>query len=272
GKLFFCIADIESYLDGKIPLEEAKKNAIENIADLIALGLNLEEAYVYRQSQEKNVLKLANLLSAHVTYNTMKAIYGENKFGVYNAALTQVADILLPQLKMGPIPTIVPIGADQAPHARLTRDLTRKKAIQDNYNFVLPSFTYHKLIKGLDNSCKMSKRNPLSVLTLFESKKSIKTKISNAYTGGRITLEEQKTLGGNPKDCRIFDLYNFFFQENNSKLKDLYLRCKEGKILCGKDKKNLITLVEDFIALHKKKRLDALPKAREIVLERNDVG
>ncbi|MHA1974115.1 MAG: hypothetical protein ACTSW1_14040, partial [Candidatus Hodarchaeales archaeon] len=38
GKLFFCIADIESYLDGKIPLEEAKKNAIENIADLIALG------------------------------------------------------------------------------------------------------------------------------------------------------------------------------------------------------------------------------------------
>ncbi|MHA1331524.1 MAG: tryptophan--tRNA ligase, partial [Candidatus Hodarchaeales archaeon] len=158
GKLFFCIADIESYLDGKTSLEEAEQNAIENIADLIALGLNLDQAYVYRQSQQQDVLKLGCLLSAHVTYNTMKSIYGQNKLGVYNAALIQVADILLPQLVLGPIPTVIPIGADQAPHARLARDLSRKKPLQDKYNFVLPSFTYHKLIKGLDNSCKMSKR------------------------------------------------------------------------------------------------------------------
>jgi len=53
GKVYFGIADIESYADGRLPLEQAEKNAIENIADLIRLSLvitcNLQydEGYIW---------------------------------------------------------------------------------------------------------------------------------------------------------------------------------------------------------------------------------
>ncbi|GAH29639.1 unnamed protein product, partial [marine sediment metagenome] len=90
-------------------------------------GLNLDNAYVYRQSQQPEVMRLGYLLSSHATYKMMKAIYGPHRIGVYNAAFIQVADILLPQLKEGPIPTVTPVGADQVPHARLSHDLTRKR-------------------------------------------------------------------------------------------------------------------------------------------------
>ncbi len=270
GKVYFCIADIESYADGRLPLDQAEKNAIENISDLIALGLNLDNAYVYRQSQQQEVLELGYLLSSHATYNMMKAIYGEHRLGVYNAAFIQVADILLPQLFCGPIPTVTPIGADQAPHARLSHDLVRKKFFQDTYNFLLPGFTFHTLIEGLDGSDKMAKRNPMSVLTLFETKKSLKKKILNGFTGGRITVEEQRKLGGQPEICRIFDLYRYFFQTDDKKLKEIETSCREGELLCGVDKKNLIGIVQDFMENHEKKRLDAIPKAKEVVLERSD--
>ena len=270
GKVYFCIADLESYADGRLPLEQAEKNAIENIADLIALGLDLDNAYVYRQSQQKDVMQLGYLLSSHATYNMVKAIYGEHRLGVYNAAFIQVADILLPQLIQGPIPTVTPIGADQAPHARLSHDLARKKFFQDSYGFILPGFTFHKLIEGLDGSDKMAKRNPMSVLTLFETKGSLKKKIMNAFTGGRITVEEQRELGGQPEICRIFDLYRYFFQSDDKKIEEIEHTCRKGDLLCGVDKKNLLGIIQEFIDTHKEKRQNALSKAREVVIECTD--
>lgn len=270
GKVYFCIADLESYADGKLPLDQAEKNAIENIADLIALGLNLDNAYVYRQSQQPEVMRLGYLLSSHATYNMMKAIYGPQRIGVYNAAFIQVADILLPQIIEGPIPTVTPVGADQVPHARLSHDLARKRFFQQKYGFLLPGFTFHRLIEGLDGSDKMAKRNPMSVLTLYEDSKSLRKKLMNAFTGGRVTVDEQRELGGQPGICRIFDLYNFFFQNDDSEIKNIKDRCLNGELLCGENKKNLLSLVIDFMEKHQEKRADAIPKAREIVIERSD--
>jgi len=267
GKVYFCIADLESYADGKLPLDQAEKNAVENVADLIALGLDLDNAYVYRQSKQEEVMRLGYLLSAHATYNMMKAIYGHHRIGVYNAAFIQVADILLPQLMNGPIPTVTPVGADQVPHARLSHDLARKRSFQEKYGFLLPGFTFHRLIEGLDGSDKMAKRNPMSILSLFETNKSLKKKIMNAFTGGRVTVAEQRELGGQPEICRIFDLYRFFFQKDDTKILELKKVCQEGTLLCGEDKLNLLVIAKEFIEKHQEKRKNAIPKAEEIVLE-----
>ena len=35
GKVYFCIADLESYADGRLPLEQAEQNAIENIVECL---------------------------------------------------------------------------------------------------------------------------------------------------------------------------------------------------------------------------------------------
>jgi tryptophanyl-tRNA synthetase len=57
----------------------------------------------------------------------MRSIYGfgdQTNLAHLHAPLLQAGDILHPQLKLGPIPVVVPVGVDQDPHMRLCRDLS----------------------------------------------------------------------------------------------------------------------------------------------------
>ncbi len=139
GKAFYCIADIEAYEDNRIPFERSQKYAVGNVADLLALGFDSEKGYIYQQSKEQRVKDLAIMFGRGVTLSTMKAIYGERHLGLYLSALIQAGDILLPQQKDfgGPKPTVVPVGIDQDPHLRLTRDLAFK--FRKKNNFIPPS-------------------------------------------------------------------------------------------------------------------------------------
>jgi len=266
AKAFYCIADVEAYEDNRIPFERSQKYAVGNVADLLALGFDPKKGYIYQQSKEQQVKDLAITFGRGVTLATMKAIYGERHMGLYISALIQAGDILLPQLKDfgGPKPTVVPVGIDQDPHLRLTRDLAFK--FRRRYNFIPPSSTYHKLIKALDGSPKMSKRAPMSYFTLEEKTEVIAKKISNAFTGGRPTAEEQRRLGANPDICPLYDLYLFHFFERDEDAVKLYnYECKGGKILCGEDKQRLIKIVTDLVKEHQRKRRQYIDKAREIL-------
>ncbi len=262
---FYCIADVEAYEDNKIPFERSEKHAVGNVADLLALGFDPKRGYIYRQSKDNGVKDLAIIFGRNVTLATMKAIYGERHMGLYLSALIQAGDILMPQLEDfgGPKPTVVPVGVDQDPHLRLTRDLASK--FRRKYGFVLPSSTYHKLIKCLDGSPKMSKRDPLSYFTFQEKPKNIAKKISNAFTGGRPTAQEQRKLGGIPEICPIYEMYMFHFFEEDKDVVQLYHDCKSGKILCGEDKERLIEIVLNFMREHRRKRRQNIDKAREIL-------
>ena len=263
---FYGIADVEAYEDNNISLEEGEKIAVGNVADLLALGFDPKRGYIYRQSQEERVKDLAIAFARGVTLATMKAIYGERHMGLYLSALIQAGDILLPQLEEfgGPKPTVVPVGVDQDPHLRLTRDIAFK--FRRKYKFVLPSSTYHKIIKGLDGSPKMSKRDPMSYFTLEEEPEVIAEKISNAFTGGRPTAEEQRRLGANPDICPIYEFYLFHFFDKDEDVIRLYSEeCRGGKILCGECKNRLIRIVTDFVKDHQRKRRKYIDKAREIL-------
>jgi len=260
---FYCIADVEAYEDNKIPFERSEKHAVGNVADLLALGFNPRRGYIYQQSKDHRVKDLAIIFGRKVTLATMKAIYGERHMGLYISALIQAGDILMPQLEDfdGPKPTVVPVGVDQDPHLRLTRDLASK--FQRKYGFVSPSSTYHKLMKGLDGSPKMSKRDPMSYFTFQERPKSIAKKISNAFTGGRPTAQEQRKLGGTPEICPIYEMYMYHFFEEDKDVVQLYHDCKSGKILCGEDKERLIKIVLNFVKDHRRKRRQNINKARK---------
>jgi len=262
---FYCVADIEAYEDNGIPFEESEKIAVNNIADLLALGFDPKKGYVYRQSKEERVKDLAILFSRGATLATMKAIYGERHMGLYLSALIQAGDILMPQLEDfgGPKPTVVPVGVDQDPHIRFTRDLANR--FQSKFNFIPPSSTYHKLIKALDGGYKMSKRNPMSYFTLDEDPETIAKKILYAFTGGQPTAEEQRRLGGNPNICPIFDMYLFHFMEDDKEVVNLYNDCRCGNILCGEDKMRLIKIVTSFVKEHQRKKAQLIDKAREIL-------
>ena len=120
-------------------------------------------------------------------------------------------------------------------------------------------------MKGLDGSPKMAKRNPMSYFTLHESPESIAKKISNAFTGGKPTVEEQKSLGGVPEICPIYDIERYHFVENDSDIVNVYNDCRCGNLLCGEHKAKTTEVVLKFVASHQQKRRKYLNQAREIL-------
>lgn len=129
--IFVAVADIEAYATRGFSLEETKELAMnEYIANYIALGLDPKRCHLYFQSRHQDVKDLAFLLGKKVNWSQMVATYGfegsTNMAHIFSP-LVQTGDILHVQLeKNGGIrPTLVPVGVDQDPHIRLSRDIAQ---------------------------------------------------------------------------------------------------------------------------------------------------
>ncbi len=132
GDVHIAVADIEAYASRGISLEKAEKIALEEyIPSYIALGISPDKAEVYFQSKRREVKDLAWKLAKKINMNEFLKIYGFDKEANMThlfAPLIQVGDILHVQLDRfgGRRPTVVPVGVDQDPHMRLTRDLVER--------------------------------------------------------------------------------------------------------------------------------------------------
>jgi tryptophanyl-tRNA synthetase len=129
--IFIAVADIEAYATRGFSLEETKELAVnEYITNYIALGLDPKQSHLYFQSKQQDVKDLAFLLGKKVNWSQMVATYGfegsTNMAHIFSP-LVQTGDILHVQLeKYGGIrPTLVPVGVDQDPHIRLSRDIAQ---------------------------------------------------------------------------------------------------------------------------------------------------
>jgi len=127
--IYIAIADIESYGARGVSFADAEKMAIESyVLNYIAMGLKPENTQIYFQSKRNPVKDLAYTLGKKIPWSQYSSIYGfaENTNMCHLLApLIQVGDILHPMLSeySGPLPLLVPVGVDQDPHMRLTRDL-----------------------------------------------------------------------------------------------------------------------------------------------------
>ena len=132
---FSCIADIESHSVRGIPYDRCKRIGVgEYILSLLALGFDLDRGFLYFQSENRRVQDLAIEAGTEVSLSEMSAIYGfssDVKIAHMFSVLVQIADIMQPQHTDfgGPKPTVVPVGADQDPHIRLTRDVAARMRI-----------------------------------------------------------------------------------------------------------------------------------------------
>jgi tryptophanyl-tRNA synthetase len=129
--IFVAVADIEAYATRGFTLEQTKELAVnEYIINYIALGMDLKKCHLYFQSKHQDVKDLAFLLGKKVNWSQMVATYGfegsTNMAHIFSP-LVQTGDILHVQLeKYGGIrPTLVPVGVDQDPHIRLSRDIAQ---------------------------------------------------------------------------------------------------------------------------------------------------
>ncbi len=268
AEIFLCVADLEAYSARGLSFDEAKRFATkEYLANYEALGLDIENCNVYFQSKRSAVRDLAFILGKRVTFSTVRAIYGfagETNISSIYYPLIDVADILHPQLPEfgGPRPTVVPVGIDQDPHLRLARDLAAK--FQQEFRFVLPSSTYHRLLPGLLGE-KMSSSKPETAIFLTDEDREVTKKLKNAFTGGRPTAEEQRKHGGNPDVCRIYELYLYHLVPDDKELLEIRERCKNGKMICGECKQLAIERMIAFLHEHRQRYKKALPKARRMV-------
>ncbi len=138
--IFVAVADIEAFATRGYSLKETEEFALnEYIPNYVALGLKPEKCHIYFQSKNQDVKDLAYILGKKVNWSQMLATYGFN--GSNNMAhifspLIQTGDILHVQLeKYGGIkPTLVPVGVDQDPHIRLSRDIAQSHRL---YNVTL---------------------------------------------------------------------------------------------------------------------------------------
>jgi len=244
AKTYCLVADLEAAAARGVSLKEARKNALEfQIPAYIALGLDPKKTVFYFQSENKDVMHLSYEFSKKITLNEYKAIFGMADPGRIISALTQAADILYPQLEER-MPGVIPVGVDQDPAIRLTRDIVRRTKEK---KFFLPAGLYHKFTLSLDGEIKMSKSRPESCIDLPEDPKKVCKKIMRAKTGGRDTVEEQRKLGGVPEKCIIFELYKQHLIEDDKELQKIYDDCKAGKLLCGEDKKHCCELMTKFM-------------------------
>ena len=126
GNGYVCIADREAHAVRNLTWDQCREFGDEYLACLFALGY---EGETYHQSSNRAVQDLAFEASTRVNFSELAAIYGftpDTDIGHAMSVLTQVSDILYPQVDDEPVPTLVPVGLDQDPHIRLTRGVAHK--------------------------------------------------------------------------------------------------------------------------------------------------
>ena len=267
AKIYLAVADIEAYNSRNPNMKELKETAIkEYLTNYAALGLKLKNCDFYFQSARSKDGKkanayysLANMLARHITFNEFKAVYGEISPGKMASSLLQAADMLHPQIiESKPLPTVIPVGADQDPHLRLARDVCRRIKL---YKFKQLSSTYHKFLPGLKGG-KMSSSDPTSYIALTDTPKDAANKINKyAFSGGQPTVVEHKKKGGNPDIDVSFQMLKYGLEPDDKKLKKIYDNYKSGKLLSGELKAILIKKINTFLAEHQKRR----KKAKKII-------
>ena len=255
--VFIPISDDEKfYVKDKLTFEQAIEYSMDNIIDLIALGFKPGKTFIFEDFVYTDIYKYAAQIAKRITYSTAKAAFGlkaENNVGWSFYPAMQAAHILFPQFYTGKKHiSVVPVGIDQDPFIRLTRDIASHK----DFDLVKPAALHASFIPSLSGGAKMSgSDSQQQVIYLSDSKDEVKNKINKyGFSGGQATIEEHKKEGGNPDVDVSFQYLKMFFEPDDKKLKKIENDYQSGKLLTGELKKILIDKINDFLSEHQKKR------------------
>ena len=128
AETYGLIADLEAHSARGMSWDDIDEHARDYLLSLLALGYDAEAGELYRQSDNRPLQDLSFELGSKANFSELGAIYGfsgETNVSHMQSVVTQMADILYPQLEE-PMPTVIPVGPDQDPHIRLARDLAAR--------------------------------------------------------------------------------------------------------------------------------------------------
>ncbi len=264
---FYFVADLHALTTIR-DANTLRQNTFDMAVDMLALGLDPNQAALFVQSDVPEVSELCwilmsgtplGLLERCVSFKEKKERGISATTGLFTYPVLQAADILAYGSDT------VPVGADQTQHIEVTRDIA--KAFNATFNddvFVLPK------AKVLDDSAtvpgtngeKMSKSYN-NYVEVFEPVKQMKKKVMRIETDSR-PMEEPKA----PESDHLFQLYSLFASKADREA--MATTYRTGGFGYGEVKKALADEAEAYFASARERReeLERNPvRVREILAD-----
>lgn len=254
------LTDDEKFLfKQKLTIDDVKRFAKENCKDIIAVGFNPENTFIFSDLEYMNSAFYENIVrtSRQITTSTAKAVFGfldSDSIGKLHFASVQIATAFpssFPEvLDLPPkTPCLIPCAIDQDPYFRVCRD------VADKLKFSKPSLIHAKFFPALQGaSTKMSASDTTTSIFMDDTPKQIQKKINKyAFSGGRATLEEHRELGGNI-EVDVAYQYLSFFSYDDEKLDALAEGYKKGEIMSSEMKKECIAVLQEYVGEYQERR------------------
>ena len=261
--IYFQLTDDEKFFAKQdLTLEQTRNFAYENALDFIALGFKPEKTKILINTQNiKTLYPIAAQVAKKINFSNTKAVFGftnETNIGMIFYTSLQSAPCFIEDN-----PVLIPLGVDQDPHFRITRDVAPKIGRSK------PALIHNIMIPSLSGSGgKMSASDESGTVYTTDSPEAVKKKINKyAFSGGQPTVEEHRKIGGNPDIDVSYQYLRIFFEPDDKKLKDIHDDYKSGKLLTGELKAILIEKVNSFLKIHQEKREKAKSQFDKFLFE-----
>ena len=243
---FYFLADYHALIKSHEP-ELVHRSTLEIAATWLALGLDVEHACFYRQSDIPEIPELTWLLTCMTAKGLMnrahayKAVVHENEqvgddpdfginMGLFAYPILMAADILMFNGHK------IPVGRDQIQHIEMARDIAQRFNHHYGDHFVLPEALLDDnvaVLQGLDGR-KMSKSYG-NTIPLFLPEKKLKKSINKIQTN---LLEPGEAK--DPDTSTVFQIWQAFATpEQTAEMREEYAK----GIAWGEAKKRLFELV-----------------------------
>ncbi len=264
AKMYFQITDDEKfYTKQNLTLEETSKYAIENALDFIALGFDPKKTKIIINTKDiADLYPIAAQVAKKINFSNTKAVFGFN-------GKTNIGTIFYTALQSAPCfienkRVLIPLGVDQDPHFRLTRDVAPKLGRPK------PALIHNVMLPALEGpGGKMSASSDTGTIYTTDDPVQVKKKITKyAFSGGQPDIKMHRQMGGNTDIDVSFQYLKMFFEPDDAKLEDIRKKYSSGSMLTGELKAILVEKVNEFLSEHQKKRMEAKNRLDEFLYSR----
>lgn len=248
---YLFLADFHALIKNQNP-DQVAQSSREIAATWLALGLDPEKAFFYRQSDIPEITELSWVLSCSAAKGLMnrahayKAAVQANEeagddpdfgitMGLFSYPILMAADILIFNAHQ------VPVGRDQIQHVEMARDIAQRFNHHYGEVFTLPEAVVDEqvaILQGLDGR-KMSKSYG-NTIPLFGTPKQLQKSINKIKTN---LLEP-----GDPKDTNDSAVFQIWCAFADTKERERMRDAFADGIAWGEAKKQLFERINDELA------------------------
>jgi len=253
-ELWFQFTDDEKFLYKNMTYDEIQEWTKDNMKDVIALGFDPNKTHFLVDTKHAGIMyPEAIKVAKKITFSTIKASFGftdsANIGSIFYTAMQTVPTFLPNILNNKKQYCLIPLGVDQDPHFRISRDVVEKLGHKK------PSIIHAKFMSPLTGAIgKSSSTGESKTILMTDDAKTVKKKINKfAFSGGQETVEEHRKKGGNV-EVDVACQWLKYFEEDDDKLADIYDKYSKGELLSGEVKAILIEKLNAMLSEHQKRR------------------